>query len=304
MNSNPMSMSDPAGDYAIFAYIGPTVSISSDGLSIGFGASVGVGFANVVDLSVYGGYSYNVGTGEGSWDAGVGLRVGGESIGVSASYSFVRGTWNASAGYGAASRGGISLNAGVSYGSGGFGYGVSLGYSKGKRWELGGNTGVVPDHGAGQGEERPGGESKVQNDDPLWDLNGDGSLSLHEANEWFRNGGGQSIFVDAQTVDLNFINPDDWFPGEYRRVQTLTKSKSGRVFGNIDLIYKGNNQFFIGPDDYHFPHAPGSGVFRNFANKIGKIYAGKGTEFRIYFLGRNTVNYNPPPIPRGIMPFN
>ncbi len=150
-------------------------------------------------------------------------------------------------------------------------------------------------HGAFQGG--PG--------DLPWDLDGDGRLSLKEGNWWFRNGDGQAITVDAQTVDLDFLNPEDWFVGQYERVQTLVKSRTGRIYGNIDLTYQGNNQFVISPDPYHFPHAPGSGAFRNFANWIGKINAGKGTKYIINFKGINTVNYSPfkPNFPTGYKGF-
>lgn len=115
----------------------------------------------------------------------------------------------------------------------------------------------------------------------------DGRLNLREANLWWELGEGADLTVDASKVDLDFLNPDGWLVGQKSSVQTLLSSRDGRVYGTLILKYLGNQQFMISPDTYDFPS--GGSWFRNFANTIGRIYAGKGTGYTINFNGLNTV---------------
>jgi len=130
-------------------------------------------------------------------------------------------------------------------------------------------------------------------DPPEWDLDGDGKLSLKEANNWYRNGGGKAITVPAGSVDLDFVDPSKWTKNQQMPVQTLLKSSSGLVYGHLTLVYKGNNQFQILPDHYDFKMFEGGYSFRNFATRIGHIVAGAGIPFKINFSGLNTVDYRP-----------
>lgn len=52
-----------------------------------------------------------------------------------------------------------------------------------------------------QNQEAPQGQGAE------WDANGDGILSLGEANSWYRNGKGTAITVDASKVDLRHVSP-------------------------------------------------------------------------------------------------
>jgi len=133
-----------------------------------------------------------------------------------------------------------------------------------------------------------------------WDTNGDGKISLSEANEWYRNGGGKPISVDASKVDLNFVDTKDWVKGKTYGVQTLFSSKQGRVLGNVTVEYLGNNQVKILSDTYNFEQHGSylSSPIRNPANTIGRWVAGEGIAYKINFTGFNTIvkpapsNYN------------
>jgi hypothetical protein len=127
-----------------------------------------------------------------------------------------------------------------------------------------------------------------------WDLDGNTIMSLNEANNWYRIGNGMTVNVNAASVDLHFINPDDWEIGDVRSVQTLLKSGSGRVFGSLTLQYKGNDQFRILTDNYGFEMHQ-KRILRNLATKLGKSYAGFGRSFDIQFIGYKTVIYVTPP---------
>lgn len=79
--------------------------------------------------------------------------------------------------------------------------------------------------------------------------------TLKEANEYYRNGNGKPITVDASTVDLNFLDASTMIEGKTYPVQTLTRSKDGRVYGGITVKYEGNNQVSILPRSRAKPFA-------------------------------------------------
>ncbi|MBC7655418.1 MAG: hypothetical protein H7098_13210 [Oligoflexus sp.] len=124
-----------------------------------------------------------------------------------------------------------------------------------------------------------------------WDIDGDRKISLSEANEWYRYGGGQPITVDASKVDLNFVNTSDWVSGNTYTIQTLFSSEEGSVFGNISVKYLGNNQVKILSDTYNFEQHGSylSSPIRNPANSVGRWVAGDGIQFKINFTGINTI---------------
>lgn len=123
----------------------------------------------------------------------------------------------------------------------------------------------------------------------------DGRLTLKEANEWYRYGNGEPLTVDANKLDLDFLDLAGWKIGDVRSVQTLTKSSDGRVYGHLTLSYAGNNRFIIATDNYGFELHRGSLnmsaktgfklMFRNAATNIGGAYAGHGQPFDINFHG-------------------
>lgn len=120
----------------------------------------------------------------------------------------------------------------------------------------------------------------------------DGRLTLREANLWWKLGEGGDLTVDASQVDLDFVNPEDWFVGQKAGVQTLLSSRDGRVYGQLTLEYKGNQMFEIFPDEYGFEMHYGRGTWaRNQATQIGRFFAGKGNPYWIFFGGLNYVNH-------------
>jgi hypothetical protein len=127
-----------------------------------------------------------------------------------------------------------------------------------------------------------------------WDLDGDGKITLDEANNWCRKGNGQAISLDASKVDLDFVDTTGWKVGETHGIQTLFSSHQGRVFGNITVKYLGNNQVKILPDTYDFNQHGSyfSSPIRNPANSLGRWVAGAGQKYDINFKGVNTI-FNP-----------
>ncbi|MGG5209820.1 hypothetical protein ACQWU4_12785 [Chryseobacterium sp. MIQD13] len=133
--------------------------------------------------------------------------------------------------------------------------------------------------------------TQTQQQKEPWNKNEDGKISLSEANDWYRNGKGQPITVDASKVDLNSVNTKGWVKGETYGVQTLLNSEQGRVFGNVSVEYLGNNQVRILSDTYNFEQHGSywSSPIRNPANSIGRWFAGKGVQYKINFRGINTI---------------
>ena len=72
---------------------------------------------------------------------------------------------------------------------------------------------------------------------PDWD----GKLTLFEANHWYRNGNGESLFVDLSEIDISGIySLGEKFVGQEKVVNLLTNSKStetGLVYGNPYIIH-------------------------------------------------------------------
>lgn len=150
--------------------------------------------------------------------------------------------------------------------------------------------------------DNPLADKSVQDQQPgnPWDLDGDGRISLDEANNWYRNGEGQTITLDASKIDLNSVDTSKWQKGGKYGVQTLFNSKEGRVLGNITVEYLGNNQVKILPDTYNFEmHGNPLSVrnpiknygtwIRNTATVLGLMKAESGMQFKINFNGINTI---------------
>jgi RHS repeat-associated protein len=120
--------------------------------------------------------------------------------------------------------------------------------------------------------------------------------TLTEANEHYRNGNGTPFYVDAATVDLNFVDTNGMVKNREYLVKTLISSKHGRVFGKLRVIYKGNNQVRIIDNDYDFniefsnpPKFTDFFSLRNYLTGVGHIYAGEGTSYPFVFVGLNTI---------------
>jgi len=127
---------------------------------------------------------------------------------------------------------------------------------------------------------------------PDWD----GYLTLKEANEWYRNGNGQPIFVDLSKIDLSGIySLGEKYVGQVKTFNLLLNSGSlndGLVYGKITLKRYPNHQVRAFADRYDFemhnPKNP-SNWGRNAETVIGKKVAGEGTPFDINIYGSATL---------------
>ena len=134
-------------------------------------------------------------------------------------------------------------------------------------------------------------------DRPDWD----GKLTLAEANDWYRNGNGQPLFIDASQIDLSPLSIEDltinkgitfnfFYP-------THLNLETGLVYGNIRVtllsndgkVRIGNTNNLI--DEYNFEKHDNGNGFRNFATKIGEYVAGNGTSYKIYGHGLGKINH-------------
>ena len=126
---------------------------------------------------------------------------------------------------------------------------------------------------------------------PDWD----GRLNLFEANNWYRNGNGKPLFVDASKIDLSPLMKSDFSKIGSLYVNFLSLEnlnlQTGLVYGTIKvsminnegMVRIGNQSGLL--DVYNFDMQNGRG-FRNFATILGSIVAGKGTSFNIYCYGQ------------------
>jgi len=127
---------------------------------------------------------------------------------------------------------------------------------------------------------------------PDWD----GYLTLKEANEWYRNGNGEPLFVDASKIDLSGIySLGEKYVGQVKTFNLLLNSGSlndGLVYGKITLKRYPNHQVRAFADRYDFemhnPKNP-SNWGRNAETVIGKKVAGEGTPFDINIYGSATL---------------
>jgi RHS repeat-associated protein len=128
-------------------------------------------------------------------------------------------------------------------------------------------------------------------------------LTLWDANSHYRNGGGTDLTVDASKIDLSFVDPNIFSSvGDREVVSTLFNSRDGLVYGQLELIYRGNNKVEIVSNDYDFDVGASEGhpwvwgnYGRNSATLLGNILAGPGQPYTIHFSGLGDLNYRPAP---------
>ena len=123
---------------------------------------------------------------------------------------------------------------------------------------------------------------------PDWD----GKLTLDEANDWWRKGTGETLHVDMNSIDLSMLYSlgDDYVGKPYSfNLQTLG-SKDGLVYGHLKFNRYPDDACRAYQDIYDFDMHPGiKSTPRNIATKIGSLYAGKGTPYKISFYGVQTL---------------
>jgi len=130
---------------------------------------------------------------------------------------------------------------------------------------------------------------------PDWD----GFLTLDEANEWYRNGNGEPLYVDASRINLSPMEKGDFNGvGDSKYINFLDprtfNKEAGLVYGTIKLTLLnhsgsvklgGKNNLL---DVYNFDQQSGR-PFRNIATWIGQEYAGQGTTYKIYNYGMGKI---------------
>ena len=119
----------------------------------------------------------------------------------------------------------------------------------------------------------------------------DGYLTLQEANEWYRTGAGQPLYVDLNKINLSGLKQSDVDKGVVNLFSVSTSINDMLVYGSITLNTHSINRITAYPDIYDFEmHDPinSKEKLRNFATRIGAIVAGKGIPFTINIYGSKT----------------
>ena len=131
----------------------------------------------------------------------------------------------------------------------------------------------------------------------------DGSLTLGEANQWYRNGDGQPLFVDASKINLSPVTVSDLEEeggSIYKNFFLTTNQQTGRLYGTIKITLDDASTGAVSlggrdrkVDDYDFDQKPSDGTVgravRNFGTKVGEAVAGKGKGYSIYTYGNGKV---------------
>ena len=112
-----------------------------------------------------------------------------------------------------------------------------------------------------------------------------------EANEWYRTGAGQPLYVDLNKINLSGLKQSDVDKGVVNLFSVSTSINDMLVYGSITLNTHSINRITAYPDIYDFEmHDPinSKEKLRNFATRIGAIVAGKGIPFTINIYGSKT----------------
>lgn len=127
---------------------------------------------------------------------------------------------------------------------------------------------------------------------PDWD----GIITLSEANDWYRNGGGNPLYANLGEIDMSgIVSLGERFVGQKRCFNLLLESNSleaGLVYGQITLRRYSNHQVRAYSDTYNFEmHSWWNPLNwgRNVETILGDKVAGNGTPYKIHFYGSQTL---------------
>ena len=134
------------------------------------------------------------------------------------------------------------------------------------------------------------------NSRPDWD----GYLTLQEANNWYRNGNGQPLFVDLNKIDLSgFYSLGESAVGKTYRFNLAVTSGSVNdrlVYGNLTFVRMPHDGVRAYADKYDFDMKSWWNPFnwmRNVETLIGQQVAGEGQPYLIYLYGTATLKSSP-----------
>lgn len=87
-------------------------------------------------------------------------------------------------------------------------------------------------------------------DRPDWDA----ILTLEEANDWYKNGNGQELFVDINQIDLSMLYSlgDKYIGKKYVFNLCTLWSKDGKVYGSLTFVRYPNDTCRAFADKYDF----------------------------------------------------
>ncbi len=123
---------------------------------------------------------------------------------------------------------------------------------------------------------------------PDWD----GYLTLSEANDWYRNGNGESLYADLSKINLSrLLSLGELFVNQENVVNLFFASitiNDALVYGSIKLKRYSNHNVRAFSDTYDFDMKPWWNPLnwgRNIETIIGSKVAGQGTPYEINFYG-------------------
>jgi hypothetical protein len=137
-----------------------------------------------------------------------------------------------------------------------------------------------------------------------YDLNGKKGISLEEANEHYRNGGGTDLHIDMSDLDFSELSPEDFpnAPGRDLIDLIFHGTREAPVFGRLWMTYLGDDKVKAsdGFDRYNFNLDNSwksiGGICHNIENIYGNYEAGTGTSYTIYLDGEGTIGGEGSPI--------
>ena len=114
------------------------------------------------------------------------------------------------------------------------------------------------------------------------DLNGDGKMSLGEANQHYRDGTGTPVNIDASKLIVRLEGRAPKVGGYV--LGTIYGDSDFLVYGRVGLTRTGSNSYSINTERYDFAFQSGLS-FRNIETFFGRINAGSGVSFETRFRG-------------------
>ena len=134
---------------------------------------------------------------------------------------------------------------------------------------------------------------------PDWD----GKVTIDEANDWYKNGKGEALYVNASKINLSPVTVDELKNAGgslYKNFFLTLNFETGTLYGTIKLtlddgtkgtVTLGGDNGHL--DDYDFDQKPSDGTIgreaRNIGTRLGRAYAGSGQMFKFYVYGKGKV---------------